>query len=90
MPMCWTSSRFRSSWSTIKSTGSSISVLCSVLLVRALITTDFRVPTCGTLGERDVPLAMKLNIEGAHHMLELARKYKCRLFIPSTIGTCLP
>jgi threonine 3-dehydrogenase len=39
------------------------------------------------LGERDVPLAMKLNIEGTHHILELARKYKCRLFIPSTIGT---
>ncbi len=38
------------------------------------------------LGERDVPLAMKLNIEGTHHILELARKYKCRLFIPSTIG----
>jgi threonine 3-dehydrogenase len=37
-------------------------------------------------GEKDVPLAMKLNIDGAHHMLELARKYKCRLFIPSTIG----
>jgi nucleoside-diphosphate-sugar epimerase len=37
-------------------------------------------------GERDVPLAMKLNIEGTHHILELARKYKCRLFIPSTIG----
>lgn len=29
---------------------------------------------------------MKLNIEGTHHILELARKYKCRLFIPSTIG----
>lgn len=38
------------------------------------------------IGERDVPLAMKLNIEGTHHILELARKYKCRLFIPSTIG----
>lgn len=30
---------------------------------------------------------MKLNIEGTHHILELARKYKCRLFIPSTIGS---
>lgn len=29
---------------------------------------------------------MKLNIEGTHHILELARKYKCRVFIPSTIG----
>ena len=38
------------------------------------------------VGERDVPLAMKLNIEGTHNILELARKYKCRVFIPSTIG----
>jgi len=38
-------------------------------------------------GEQDVPLAMKLNIGGTHNILELARKYKCRLFIPSTIGT---
>lgn len=38
------------------------------------------------LGEQNVPLAMKLNIEGTHHILELARKYKCRVFIPSTIG----
>ena len=40
-------------------------------------------------GEQNVPLAMKLNIEGTHHILELARKYKCRLFIPSTIGKLL-
>jgi nucleoside-diphosphate-sugar epimerase len=44
----------------------------------------FRV--CRASGEQNVPLAMKLNIEGTHHILELARKYKCRLFIPSTIG----
>ncbi|CAF1507584.1 unnamed protein product [Adineta steineri] len=42
------------------------------------------------VGERDVPLAMKLNIEGTHNILELARKYKCRLFIPSTIGAFGP
>ncbi|CAF1164312.1 unnamed protein product [Rotaria sordida] len=42
------------------------------------------------VGEKNVPLAMKLNIEGTHHMLELARKYKCRIFIPSTIGAFGP
>ncbi|CAF3343593.1 unnamed protein product [Rotaria socialis] len=36
--------------------------------------------------EHDVPSAIKLNIEGVHNILELARKYKCKLFIPSTIG----
>lgn len=37
-------------------------------------------------GERNVPLAMKLNIEGTQNVLEVARKYNCRTFIPSTIG----
>jgi len=50
-----------------------------------LISIDFSIHSIS--GEKDVPLAMKLNIEGTHHILELARKYKCRLFIPSTIGS---
>ncbi|CAF3824452.1 unnamed protein product, partial [Rotaria sp. Silwood1] len=33
---------------------------------------------------------MKLNIGGVHNILEIARKYKCRVFIPSTIGAFGP
>lgn len=40
------------------------------------------------IGEANVPLAMKVNIEGVHNILEVARLYKLKLFIPSTIGEC--
>lgn len=38
------------------------------------------------VGEANVPLAMQVNIEGLHNVLEVARMYKLKLFIPSTIG----
>jgi len=38
------------------------------------------------IGESNVPLAMKVNIEGLHNILELSNQYKCKLFVPSTIG----
>lgn len=42
------------------------------------------------IGETNVPLAMKVNIEGLHNVLELARQYKLKIFIPSTIGAFGP
>ena len=38
------------------------------------------------VGEVNVPLAMQVNIEGLHNVLELAKQYKLKLFVPSTIG----
>ena len=38
------------------------------------------------IGERNVPLAMRVNIEGLHNILELANQYRLKLFVPSTIG----
>lgn len=38
------------------------------------------------IGEANVPLAMQVNIEGLHNVLEVSRMYKMKLFIPSTIG----
>jgi len=38
------------------------------------------------VGEQNVPLALKVNIEGLHNVLELAHRFNLRLFIPSTIG----
>ncbi len=38
------------------------------------------------IGEQNVSLAIRVNIEGMHNILELAKQYKLRVFIPSTIG----
>ncbi|XP_077991323.1 L-threonine 3-dehydrogenase, mitochondrial-like [Glandiceps talaboti] len=42
------------------------------------------------IGEMDVPLAIKVNIEGVHNILELAKQYQLRVFVPSTIGAFGP
>ncbi|XP_015785611.1 L-threonine 3-dehydrogenase, mitochondrial [Tetranychus urticae] len=42
------------------------------------------------IGENNVPLAMRINIEGLHNIMELAKQYKLRLFVPSTIGAFGP
>ena len=38
------------------------------------------------IGEHNTPLAMRVNIEGLHNILELSRQYQVKLFVPSTIG----
>ena len=40
------------------------------------------------IGEQNTPLAMRVNIEGLHNILELSRQYRLKLFVPSTIGKC--
>ncbi|ELT88987.1 hypothetical protein CAPTEDRAFT_1836 [Capitella teleta] len=42
------------------------------------------------IGESNVPLAMRVNIEGMHNVMELAKQYKLKLFVPSTIGAFGP
>lgn len=42
------------------------------------------------IGEANVPLAIRLNIEGFHNVLELAKQYRLKLFVPSTIGAFGP
>lgn len=42
------------------------------------------------VGESNLALAMKVNIEGVHNVMELSRQYDLRLFIPSTIGAFGP
>lgn len=42
------------------------------------------------VGEQNVPLAVRVNIEGVHNIIELAKQYKLRLFVPSTIGAFGP
>ncbi|KAK3612659.1 hypothetical protein CHS0354_042188 [Potamilus streckersoni] len=42
------------------------------------------------VGEQNVSLAMRVNIEGLHNMLELSRQYGIKLFVPSTIGAFGP
>nr|CAD7441442.1 unnamed protein product [Timema bartmani] len=42
------------------------------------------------IGEQNVPLAVRVNIEGAHNVIELAKQYKLKLFLPSTIGAFGP
>ncbi|XP_044742821.1 L-threonine 3-dehydrogenase, mitochondrial [Chrysoperla carnea] len=42
------------------------------------------------VGEQNVPLAVRVNIEGMHNMIELAKQYKLRIFVPSTIGAFGP
>ena len=43
-----------------------------------------------SVGEYNVPLAMRVNIDGLHNVLELSNQYKLRLFVPSTIGAFGP
>ena len=38
------------------------------------------------VGESNIPHAIKINIDGLHNILELAKQYKLKLFVPSTIG----
>ena len=38
------------------------------------------------IGEQNVPLAMQVNIEGVHNVLEVSKMFGLKLFIPSTIG----
>ncbi|KAL3868982.1 hypothetical protein ACJMK2_041727 [Sinanodonta woodiana] len=42
------------------------------------------------VGEQNVTLAMRVNIEGLHNILELSRQYGIKLFVPSTIGAFGP
>lgn len=42
------------------------------------------------VGEDNVPLAIKVNIEGLHNVMELAKQYQLRIFVPSTIGAFGP
>lgn len=42
------------------------------------------------IGEQNVSLAVRVNIEGMHNMIELAKQYKLRIFVPSTIGAFGP
>jgi len=39
------------------------------------------------VGETNIPLAVRVNIDGFHNVLELAKQYNLKLFAPSTIGT---
>ncbi|ESO11679.1 hypothetical protein HELRODRAFT_108931 [Helobdella robusta] len=42
------------------------------------------------IGENNISLAVRLNIEGFHNVLELSKQYKLKLFVPSTIGAFGP
>ncbi|WAR23292.1 TDH-like protein [Mya arenaria] len=42
------------------------------------------------IGEQNVPLAMRVNVEGLHNILELSNQYGIKLFVPSTIGAFGP
>ncbi|GFQ90291.1 l-threonine 3-dehydrogenase, mitochondrial, partial [Trichonephila clavata] len=42
------------------------------------------------VGEANVPLAMRVNIEGLHNVMELAKEYRLKIFVPSTIGAFGP
>ncbi|XP_021913058.1 L-threonine 3-dehydrogenase, mitochondrial isoform X2 [Zootermopsis nevadensis] len=42
------------------------------------------------IGEQNVPLAIRVNIEGVHNAIELAKQYKLKIFVPSTIGAFGP
>ncbi|KAF5275592.1 hypothetical protein FQA39_LY06704 [Lamprigera yunnana] len=46
--------------------------------------------TLSAKGELNIPLATKVNIEGMHNIIELAKHYKLRIFVPSTIGAFGP
>lgn len=42
------------------------------------------------IGEQNVPLAVRVNIEGMHNVIELAKQYQLKIFVPSTIGAFGP
>uniref|UniRef100_A0A6A7FUK8 L-threonine 3-dehydrogenase, mitochondrial n=2 Tax=Hirondellea gigas TaxID=1518452 RepID=A0A6A7FUK8_9CRUS len=42
------------------------------------------------IGEQNVPLAIRVNIEGMHNIMELSKQYGLRVFVPSTIGAFGP
>lgn len=42
------------------------------------------------VGEQNVPLAVRVNIEGMHNVIELAKQYNLKIFVPSTIGAFGP
>ncbi|KAK0407633.1 hypothetical protein QR680_003505 [Steinernema hermaphroditum] len=42
------------------------------------------------VGENNVPLALKVNCAGVQNILEVAKNYKLKVFIPSTIGAFGP
>ncbi|CAG9532958.1 unnamed protein product [Cercopithifilaria johnstoni] len=42
------------------------------------------------VGETNVPLALKVNAEGMQNILEVAKKHKTQIFIPSSIGAFGP
>uniref|UniRef100_A0A915PIW1 L-threonine 3-dehydrogenase, mitochondrial n=1 Tax=Setaria digitata TaxID=48799 RepID=A0A915PIW1_9BILA len=42
------------------------------------------------VGEANVPLALKVNVEGVQNILEVAKRYKTQIFIPSSIGAFGP
>lgn len=42
------------------------------------------------VGENNVPLALSVNINGMQNVLELARQFRLKVFIPSTIGAFGP
>eukprot|EP00096_Caligus_rogercresseyi_P008470 TRINITY_DN2730_c0_g1_i2.p1 TRINITY_DN2730_c0_g1~~TRINITY_DN2730_c0_g1_i2.p1 ORF type:complete len:358 (-),score=51.30 TRINITY_DN2730_c0_g1_i2:7-1080(-) len=42
------------------------------------------------VGENNVPLAIRVNIEGLHNVMELSKQYNLKLFVPSTIGAFGP
>ncbi|KAK0163086.1 hypothetical protein PV327_006797 [Microctonus hyperodae] len=42
------------------------------------------------VGEQNVPLAVRVNIEGMHNVMELAKQYNLKIFVPSTIGAFGP
>jgi threonine 3-dehydrogenase len=42
------------------------------------------------VGEANVPLALRINIDGLHNVMEVAKQHKMRVFVPSTIGAFGP
>ncbi len=42
------------------------------------------------VGENNVPLAIRVNIEGLHNVMELSKQYHLKVFVPSTIGAFGP
>jgi len=42
------------------------------------------------VGEKNVPLAISVNINGMQNILELAKQFNLKVFIPSTIGAFGP
>ena len=42
------------------------------------------------IGEKNVPQALQINVQGFHNIAELCRQYNLRLFCPSTMGAFGP